>query len=270
MFPGHTVWEWSLAVSSFAIGAPFGSLAGGLAANRHGRAGALKICAWIYLVGGVMLMLAPNISFLILARWVCGFAAGFATVHVPVYLGEISPPILRGAFGTCAQIALVSGLLACNVLAFGWATEDGWRYLLGVTAVLALVQLMLSQHLLESPRWLLTRKDPDLEHVRFVLGQFLGLRDDAEIEEEIRDIVEAHTLTRTRHQSAHSSGAVVDLLRDRKVRLLLVCSLVMHASQQLCGINAVFYYSTDFFRGVMKDPVVGTVYVAAMNVAGTW
>ena len=29
VFPGHTTWQWSLAVSVFALGAPFGAIAGG-------------------------------------------------------------------------------------------------------------------------------------------------------------------------------------------------------------------------------------------------
>ena len=37
VFPGHTTLEWSLAVSSFAIGAPLGSIVGGVVANKYGR-----------------------------------------------------------------------------------------------------------------------------------------------------------------------------------------------------------------------------------------
>ena len=64
---------------------------------------------------------------------------------------------------------------------------------------------------------------------------------------EVELLREAHSLTSTRHASAHSGGALLDLLHDRQVRLLLVCCLVAHVSQQFCGINAVFYYSTTFF-----------------------
>lgn len=40
--------------------------------------------------------------------------------------------------------------------------------------------------------------------------------------------------------------------------------------QQLCGINAVFYYSTSFFEGVIDDPLVGTTIVGAVNVLATY
>ena len=51
--------------------------------------------------------------------------------------------------------------------------------------------------------------------------------------------------------------------------MLLSC-LALHVSQQLCGINAVFYYSTTFFDGVVANPLLGSAAVAAVNVAATY
>jgi MFS family permease len=39
VFPGHSTFMWSLAVSSFAVGGPFGAIAGGTMANKLGRRG---------------------------------------------------------------------------------------------------------------------------------------------------------------------------------------------------------------------------------------
>lgn len=41
-------------------------------------------------------------------------------------------------------------------------------------------------------------------------------------------------------------------------------------AQQLCGINAVFYYSTEFFTGVINDPLVGSTLVGFVNVVATY
>jgi len=268
VFPGHSLMEWSLVVSAFAIGGPFGALIGGFCANRNGRAGALVICSWIFLVGGLLLALAPSISVLVLARFIVGLASGFSSVLVPVYLGEVAPPILRGTFGTCTQFSMVIGILMSGVFAFPLATASGWRFLMGITAVLAVLQLALSPYLLESPRWLLSRGYTQRAGV--VLKKLMGLRDDEHVAAEIQNLQDAHEMTRTRHKSAHSGGAIMDLFYDDRVRLLLICCVVMHISQQLCGINAVFYYSTSFFNGVIDNPLLGTVIVAAVNVAATW
>jgi len=39
-------------------------------------------------------------------RFVIGLGGGASSVAVPMYIGEISPPNLRGAFGTYFQVTL--------------------------------------------------------------------------------------------------------------------------------------------------------------------
>ena len=152
VFPGHTIAQWSLAVSAFAIGGPFGAVAGGFIANRRGRKGALLLTCWIFLVGGLVMGLAQNVYWLLPGRFLVGFASGLSSVVVPVYLGEIAPPTLRGTLGTCTQFALVIGSLFSSIVAFPLATEQRWRYLFLLTPILCVLQLGLSSFLLESPR----------------------------------------------------------------------------------------------------------------------
>lgn len=75
---------------------------------------------------------------------------------------------------------------------------------------------------------------------------------------------------KTKFASAHSSDAMIDLLRNREIRVLVVSCVVLQMSQQLCGINAVFYYSTSFFEGIIGNPLVGTTLVGAVNVLATY
>lgn len=146
VFPGHSTFVWSLAVSSFAVGGPFGAIAGGTMANRLGRRGACLWNMWIFLAGGLLMTLAPSMNWLVPARFIIGFASGLATVLVPVYLGEMAPPTLRGTFGTLSQFAMVSGILFSDLLAFPLATETNWRYLFAVTPVLAVCQVRVESH----------------------------------------------------------------------------------------------------------------------------
>ena len=46
VFPDHTTLEWSIAVSAFAVGGPFGSIIGGFLANSRGRSGAMLVCVF--------------------------------------------------------------------------------------------------------------------------------------------------------------------------------------------------------------------------------
>ncbi len=46
--------------------------------------------------------------------------------------------------------------------------------------------------------------------------------------------------------------------------------MVLHAAQQLTGINAIFYYSNSFFVGIIDNPLVGTTLVGVVNVVATY
>lgn len=46
--------------------------------------------------------------------------------------------------------------------------------------------------------------------------------------------------------------------------------MVLHAAQQLTGINAIFYYSNSFFVGIIDNPLVGTTLVGVINVVATY
>lgn len=270
VFPGHTTWEWSFAVSSFAVGGPFGALIGGYLTNSQGRRGTMMINIWIFFIGGVLMTLAPSVYWLIPARLIVGFASGLASVVVPVYLGEIAPPTLRGTLGTLTQFSMVIGILMTDMLAFPLANPSGWRWLFSITPLLCLVQLAVSPFLLESPRWLLGRDEKSPE-ARITIKRMRGFRYDSDVEEEVQHFLFAAAKHKTSRDSAHSSGAMYDLLfKQRDLRVLVISSVVLQMAQQLCGINAVFYYSNTFFKGIIGDPLVGTTLVAFVNVVATY
>ena len=58
-----------------------------------------------------------SMKLLIAARLLVGLACGATTVVLPVYLGELAPPRLRGTFGTFTQLAMVIGILAADLVA---------------------------------------------------------------------------------------------------------------------------------------------------------
>ena len=76
----------------------------------------------------------------------------FSSVVVPIYLGELAPPALRGTLGTTTQLALVIGILASNLVTFSLSDAQGWRYMFGLTPILAAVDMVCLPLLSESPR----------------------------------------------------------------------------------------------------------------------
>lgn len=287
VFPHHSTLSWSIAVSSFAVGGPFGAITAGRFADVRGRRGALLIATYTFLIGGVLQTMAIDMTSIIIARFIVGFASGFSSVLVPIYLGEMAPPTLRGLLGTVTQFAMVVGILVANLLAFPFAKEgNSWRILFAVTPIMSLLQIIMAPFLLESPRWLLGR-DPKSLKARYIVKRLRGLRYDHEVESEVRfflmggDAQNSSTMAEgsgtnsdnNNNNNNHTSSQMsilTEMWEQTRIRNLLLASLTLQVAQQFCGINAVFYYSTSFFEGVIDNPLVGTTIVGAVNVAATW
>lgn len=267
VFPGHSTALWSLAVAAFAVGGPFGAIVGGKMADQRGRRGALLLDTWTFMLGGFLQTIAPDMYTIIIARFIIGFASGYSSVLVPIYLGELAPPTLRGMLGTLTQFALVIGILFADLLAFPFATESSWRVLFAVTLMISMLQLLCSPFLLESPRWLLNR-DPNSLRARYIIKRLRGLRHDEEVEAEVGNFVIGEAAQK---QTEPTTNAVLhEMFSHRKLRKLLLSCVVLQVAQQFSGINAVFYYSTSFFEGVIDNPLVGTTIVGAVNVLATY
>lgn len=75
----------------------------------------------MFVVGGLVVYFSAEFgvgashAVMITGRGVLGFASGFISVVAPVYLVEIAPAHLRGAFSACNQMAVVTGILISNV-----------------------------------------------------------------------------------------------------------------------------------------------------------
>ena len=89
VFPDHSTGLWSIAVAAFAVGGPLGAVVGGKMADQRGRRGALLICTWTFLLGGLLQTLAPDMYTIVVSRLIIGFASGYSSVLVPIYLGEV-------------------------------------------------------------------------------------------------------------------------------------------------------------------------------------
>jgi len=268
VFEGHTTFEWSLAVAVFAVGGPFGAIAAGNIVDSKGRRNGMAIVTYLFLVGGLLQTLATNMLYITIARFIIGFASGFSSVLVPIYLGELAPPTLRGTLGTLTQFCLVIGIFVSDLLAFPFATEHSWRILFSVTVVLSIVQILCFPFLIESPRWLLGR-DHGSRRARYIIKKLRGLRHEHEIEIEVNHFISAAN-AQAYGDKDDSGMAFISMLMDTQVRRLLICSLVLQMAQQLSGINAVFYYSTMFFDGLIDNPLLGTTIVGGVNVAATY
>lgn len=72
---------------------------------------------------------AKAVEMLIIGRFVIGVFCGLCTGFVPMYISEVSPTSVRGAFGTLNQLGIVVGILVAQVgllqpdPTLGWGKE---------------------------------------------------------------------------------------------------------------------------------------------------
>ena len=92
VFKGHTTFQWSLAVAVFAVGGPFGAIAAGRIVDSRGRRSGMGIVIYLFLLGSLIHTFAMDLFYITVARFIVGFASGFSSVLVPIYLGELAPP----------------------------------------------------------------------------------------------------------------------------------------------------------------------------------
>lgn len=70
------------------------------------------------LLGGGLMglsLLAKSFEMVIIGRLIIGVFCGLCTGLTPMYVGEVTPTAIRGAFGTLHQLGVVIGILVAQV-----------------------------------------------------------------------------------------------------------------------------------------------------------
>src|SRR3984957_16435093 len=199
-------------VSGVLAGAAVGALIGGRLADLFGRRRLLIATAIIFAVGAILCAIAPSPFLLGLGRIVVGFGIGLSSSGVPVYISEVAPADARGWQVSLFQLAITVGILLAYLVDYAFAQIQGWRWMLGLALVPALIFGAGMMFLPESPRWLLHRGDRAA--ARAMLAR---IRDTGDVDTELREIEQSVT-------KAPESGRFSDLLA-RSLRPALVVGI---------------------------------------------
>ncbi|KAJ8249725.1 hypothetical protein COCON_G00229410 [Conger conger] len=184
-----TLWQ-ELLISSTVGAAALSALAGGFLNGIFGRRVCILLASFIFSSGGVVLSTAPSKEVLLVGRIIVGLGLGIASMTVPVYIAESSPPQLRGRLVTVNTLFITGGQLVASVVdgAFSYLQRGGWRYMLGLSVVPAVLQFVGFLFLPESPRWLVQRGLT--QKARRVLSQIRGNQNIDEEYDSIKSSIE--------------------------------------------------------------------------------
>uniref|UniRef100_A0A8C9U757 Solute carrier family 2 member 3a n=1 Tax=Scleropages formosus TaxID=113540 RepID=A0A8C9U757_SCLFO len=260
--PGMCTFIWSFSVAVFSVGGMVGSFSVGVMANKFGRRNSMMIVNVLALIGAALMgfsTLSSSFEMVIAGRLVIGLFCGLCTGLTPMYVGEVSPTSLRGAFGTLHQLGVVVGILIAQI--FGLEVLLGsdrlWPVLLALTALPAVVQFILLPFCPESPRYLLINRNEE-ELARKALVKLRGCDD---VTEDMLEMKEE-----SMKMAMEKKVTILEILRSPLYRQPIVIAIMLQLSQQLSGINAVFYYSTGIFMTAgVTQPIYATIGAGAVN-----
>lgn len=250
--------ERGLVVGNLDLGAAAGALAAGLLGDRLGRKRVILSIAVLYLGSGVLTAFAPSLPVILLGRLMAGLAVG-ASLILPLFIAEISPPRWRGFLVGFVQVAIVIGILSAYTVSLLLMDSgaSGWRWMFGAGVPVAIVFLASAAFLPESPRWLVTRG-----RTAEALAVLARTEGGDRAEEALRGIGEAvHSQVRGWRE----------LFRPANRRALKV-GLLVSVTSVAVGINAVILYGPSILMQGgrdLREALVGSIVLGAVNLAAT-
>jgi len=245
--PAQQAWAMSCAL----IGCLVGAVASGMLSELIGRKKALLLSAAAFAFSSVGTGMAQSFSAFVLWRMSGGLAIGMASVLSPIYIAEIAPAGVRGKLVCLNELTIVLGILAAQTvnwliaapvaegaslaqIAASWNGHYAWRHMFGAALVPAMIFLLGTLFIPESPRWLGNKgRWPE---ATAVLAQFVATGEAEAITREMRET----------SASVHATSAMATL-RQARIRPVLLVGVVLAVLQQWCGINVIFNYAQEVF-----------------------
>lgn len=253
------------------VGSIIGVAFAGILADRIGRKLTLYIAAVFFALCAVGCCLCANFDQLVASRIIGGMGIGIVSIVSPMYISEISPAKIRGTMVALYQLAVTAGLLLAYLAnhtilinaAGGYGAEfwnwilntEMWRGMLGSSAVVALLFLVILAFIPESPKWLMVRGQDEKAKVVF---RRLKTDEDGAMEE--------YRLTKSSIDGEVKTSWKAILEPGIMKAVLIGCGIAILG--QFMGVNAVLYYGPDIFREAglgAEGSSLDTVLVGLVN-----
>jgi MFS transporter, SP family, galactose:H+ symporter len=244
------------------LGAMVGALAAGILADKIGRRLTILSAAVLFTIGAAVEAFAPGTTVLVIGRLIVGFGVGVASVAAPLYAAEMAPTRWRGRFVSMYQLAITIGIFIAYLVDQVLTNTDRWRLMLGISAIPAVILMIVMLPMPDSPRFLLKvgRRDRAVDALTKV-------EPDAAIEDRITEVEDS--------LQADADQASWKELFGASCRKPLMIGIGLAVFQQITGINAIIYYGDKIFAAAgfetPADQASATLWaIGAVNVMATF
>lgn len=229
----------SLITSITSLAALLSSPISGPLADSFGRKPVILFCDALFIVGALIQAVAQSVAVMTVGRAVVGLAIGAASALTPLYIAEMSPARWRGRLVTVSALFITAGQVIAYVIGWLFAQRtNGWRWMVGLGAIPAFIQLVALLLVPESPRWLMkVGRDNDARRVLdSVYDGHLASVDSVfgriakEIKEEGQVLGdESDGFIRKLRRSTH------EIMSEKPNRRALTIACMLQGAQQICG-----------------------------------
>uniref|UniRef100_A0A8C3TIG5 Major facilitator superfamily (MFS) profile domain-containing protein n=1 Tax=Chelydra serpentina TaxID=8475 RepID=A0A8C3TIG5_CHESE len=263
---------WSFTVSTLALGATVSVLTVGIVADHYGRRNSILIANSLSLMAVAFMGIsktAGSLEALIVGRFLIGLFCGLNMTLIPLYIQEISPTRVCGAFSTMNQLSQTVGTFIGQVkscLENMLGTSRWWPLMLSLSAIPAILQYLTLPFCPESPRYFLINCHEDELAARGKIVYRTRLKNGV--------FLNGHGCVLMGHLEP---GGVSKVIHERFRGLInsfgtqpILIALILNASTQLSGFNAIINYSTKIFRlAGVAHPTQTTLGIGAINILFT-
>ncbi|MDQ1233784.1 major inositol transporter-like SP family MFS transporter [Paenibacillus sp. SORGH_AS306] len=256
-----------LVASILLFGAAFGAIAGGRLSDYLGRKQNIIYLAVLFFVATVGSTLAPNVTVMVICRFLLGLAVGGASVTVPSYLAEMSPANKRGGIVTRNELMIVSGQLLAFIFnaILGITMGDNthvWRYMLAIASIPAIFLFFGMLRVPESPRWLVAKGKNER-----ALKALRKIRTEEQAKIEVEEIKASFDAEESTEKAGFKDLAVP------WIRRLMFIGLGIAVVQQITGVNSIIYYGTEILKDAgfeTKAALISNIANGVISVAATF
>lgn len=229
----------------------------GLLIDNLGRRSTFILISCLFGAGYFVISFSVNLAMLISGRILVGICAGVLIITVPIYIAELSPPVVRGFLTALSQVSLTFGVLYS--FAFGYFLS--WAHLAMACAGWPMLMALTMNFMPESPSWLLkkNRQKSALDALKLIRPY--QYRTDHECHELCMDIKRQEAI----------GGFSLRQIKEPTVYKPLLISVFLMVAAQLTGISAIIFNVVFVFKasGSSVDPRLCTIIFGLIQFVAT-
>ncbi|KAG5888466.1 hypothetical protein JTB14_017697 [Gonioctena quinquepunctata] len=198
-----------------------------------GRKRTLLLIAVPHIIAWILQAVARTVYVFYAARICAGISDAILFSTLPIYIGEIASPRVRGTWGNGLVTTMMTGQLLINVIGSSFDVVQTSYICISVPIVFFILFSLMP----ESPYfYIMQNRDEDAKHVL----RFLKRRQDVDFD--------LFVLKMDVERQMSESGTWRDLLTTKSNRKALISGIFLRTSQQLSGMTVFLMYTQYIFE----------------------